>query len=371
MIKALLLMGIFISCFWGIKEYYSIFNKTTVFTGAERENFKIDSTSLNRIKTLLQDQAPTLKPEVIQEVLTTLTCANQHGVSHNSVLTIIDFSLPSSEKRLWIFDLEKRKLLFHTYVSHGINSGALLSEYFSNKGNSKASSIGVYNTGDPYLGRHGLSLKLYGLDKNFNDNAYNRFIVVHGSWYVDENFVKKYGRVGRSWGCPTVPVQLTKPIIDTIKENSLLVAYYPNDWLQKSKFTNCNPLQKQNGEKAKKVISVTKEEEQRASILFADINNNHKHEENEPILAITAENYLQTFNTKVPLNRMLRRQIDNTEYIALSHTELEKVDHSTIRFVIPVVKLQRGYYATEMKIIEKKSSIPPRSTDRFIRWIGL
>ena len=114
---------------------------------------------------MLHQNAPALNTEAVNKVLTTLKCASKYNIKHNNILTIIDFSLPSSAKRLWVFDLAKNKLLFHTHVSHGIKSGSLLSNYFSNKVNSKASSIGVYNTEKAYFGRHGLSLKLYGLDK--------------------------------------------------------------------------------------------------------------------------------------------------------------------------------------------------------------
>ncbi len=100
--------------------------------------------SLPEIKEMLHQQAPELNPAVINKVLTTLKCANEHNVAHNDILTVIDYSLPSSDKRLWVFDLNQKKLRFYTYVSHGITSGALSSKYFSNKNNSKASSIGVF-----------------------------------------------------------------------------------------------------------------------------------------------------------------------------------------------------------------------------------
>ena len=108
---------------------------------------------------------------------------------------------------------KEKKLLFHTYVSHGITSGTLLTNYFSNKYNSKASSIGVYKTEKAYYGREGLSLRLDGLDRSFNDNASNRSVVMHGGWYVDEHFIKKYGRPGRSWGCPALPLNFINPLL--------------------------------------------------------------------------------------------------------------------------------------------------------------
>ncbi len=384
--------------------------KIATTTKTQRKYPKITDKQLNKIEKMLHQNAPALNTEAVNKVLTTLKCASKYNIKHNNILTIIDFSLPSSAKRLWVFDLAKNKLLFHTHVSHGIKSGSLLSNYFSNKVNSKASSIGVYNTEKAYFGRHGLSLKLYGLDKGVNDNAYNRFIVMHGSWYVNDDFIKKYGRPGRSWGCPTLPRILTKQIIHTIKDNALMIAYYPgNMWLSKSIFLNCTGLKKSNI----KTKSFIKEEEGRGKILFADLNNNNKREENEPVVTIKAATYQRIFNTKAPLKRMLRRQIDKTEYIVLNHAEIanmkknnnaaaDKVgehDLQTVYFVIPVVTKLRGYYATEMKIIDlkkmdevksstaasetheqiepysiqfkSKPSIKLRSTKRFIRWLGL
>src|SRR3990167_1660194 len=135
---------------------------------------------------MLHAQIPALNTNKIEVIMRALKCANKNDIKHNPILTLIDYSLPSNKKRLWVFDLSENKLLFHTYISHGINSGTLLSTYFSNKFNSKASSIGVFNTEKAYRGRHGTSLKLYGLDQKFNDNAYNRFIVMHGAWYVEK-----------------------------------------------------------------------------------------------------------------------------------------------------------------------------------------
>jgi len=167
------------------------------------------------IKALLQTQAPSLKPAVMNKVLASLACAQAFHINYNPILTVIDYEMPSNEKRMWIFDLTDLKLLHHTYVSHGITSGTLYTVYFSNQNNSKASSLGVYLTGPAYYGREGLSLRLKGLDNGFNDNAMRRYIVMHGGWYMDEKFIKKYGRPGRSWGCPSVPMHERKTPICT------------------------------------------------------------------------------------------------------------------------------------------------------------
>lgn len=363
----------------------------------------------NEVETMLHQLAPTLNEAVIHKILTTINCAKAHHIEHNHILTIIDYSLPSSEKRLWIFDLNQRKLLFHTYVSHGLRSGTLLSQFFSNKNNSKASSIGVYKTDKAYYGKQGLSLRLQGLDVNFNDNASNRAVVMHGGWYVDESFIKKYGRAGRSWGCPALPLTLYHSIIDTIKENSLLVIYYPSDkWFAKSKFLTCNQLSasSQTANLSKDIEPPKGDLEHREAVLFANVRYQKSAlEESAPILAVSAESYEHLFHTKPPLSRMIRRQVNHTEYVALSTRELKSMiqnhvlAHSTdiISFVLPNIKMVNGYFSTEMKIVnlgkikeigvnvskaaqtlehytvyfETNRSISLISTDRFIRWVGL
>jgi hypothetical protein len=361
-----------------------------------------------KIEEVLSAQAPTLNKAVINKVATTFKCANEYNVEHNNILTVIDYSLPSSEKRLWVFDLKEQKLLFNTYVSHGINSGGLLTQYFSNKNNSKASSMGVYRTEKSYHGRHGLSLQLQGLDQGFNDNASSRAVVMHGGWYVDERFIKKYGRAGRSWGCPAVPDDLSQPIIDTIKDASLFVVYYPSDnWFLKSKFQTCEHVSPIKSAAAPEAQSLNENKVPRENILFADINKNNRHEESEPVVVMMADNYERTFHAKAPLERMLRRQINNAEYIALSDTELENMaarkdtmladdpnGFNAVSFVIPVVKMQRGYYATEMQFVPlgkikevtlngassnahgftlnfETRLVHLRPTNVFIRWVGL
>lgn len=137
--------------------------------------------------------------------------------TEKAVLTIIDFTKKSSQKRLWIVDLANNKLLFHTLVAHGRGSGLDMATTFSNTAESNQSSLGFYITSETYFGKHGLSMKLEGMDKGFNTNARDRAIVVHGAEYVSQSFVNQTGRLGRSHGCPALPVELTKTIIETIK----------------------------------------------------------------------------------------------------------------------------------------------------------
>lgn len=151
-----------------------------------------------------------------------------NGTVKNNVLSIVDFSLPSSKKRLFVIDVTTGKLLFNTFVSHGRNSGKEMATEFSNDQNSFKSSLGFYVTGNTYKGEHGYSLRLEGMEAGINDNAYNRSIVMHAAKYVNEKVVRMTGFLGRSLGCPAVPPQLHKAIINTIKDGSCLFLYSPD-----------------------------------------------------------------------------------------------------------------------------------------------
>lgn len=154
-----------------------------------------------------------------------------------AILTIADLSQPSVNKRLYVIDLVKRQLLYRTYVAHGRNSGDLYADKFSNEISSYQSSLGFYQTLGTYQGKHGLSLKLQGLELGFNTNALSRAVVMHGADYVSEDFIKKIGRLGRSFGCPAIPYNVHKAIIETIKNGACLFVYSPNkQYLQKSSF---------------------------------------------------------------------------------------------------------------------------------------
>ncbi|MGI4734471.1 MAG: murein L,D-transpeptidase catalytic domain family protein [Janthinobacterium lividum] len=144
-----------------------------------------------------------------------LAAAQQH-------LTVVDFDLPSTEKRLWVLDLNSNKILFHTLVAHGHNSGENGANQFSNTDQSNMSSLGFYVTGQEYEGKHGHSLRLQGLDEGFNTNAFARSIVMHGADYVSESFIKQTGRLGRSLGCPALPLDQYSQIIDQVKGGSCL-----------------------------------------------------------------------------------------------------------------------------------------------------
>ncbi len=153
----------------------------------------------------------------------------QERIYKKNILTIVDFSKASNEERLFIIDLDQQKLLEKSLVAHGRNSGDLNASDFSNTPESYKSSLGFYLTAETYLGKHGYSLRLDGLEKNINDNARDRAIVIHGADYVSERFVQQYGRLGRSFGCPALPQEKSKAIIDIIKNKSCLFVYYPSD----------------------------------------------------------------------------------------------------------------------------------------------
>ncbi len=150
------------------------------------------------------------------------------GLVAKDMITVIDFSLSSNVKRLWVIDLTTNTILYNSLVAHGRNTGDEFAKSFSNAAESYKSSLGFYATGEIYNGKHGMSLKLDGLEKGINDNARNRAVVMHGADYVAETFIKNNHRLGRSLGCPAIPVGLTKEIVNTIKGKSCLFIYHPS-----------------------------------------------------------------------------------------------------------------------------------------------
>lgn len=187
------------------------------------------------------DQAGTLNPKVLQLAEKAFYCANKRGVVTKPMLTIIDYSQPSTKKRLWVIDMAKAKVKFNELVAHGQGSGGNVPNKFSDTTNSHQSSLGVFVTRQPYIGRNGLSLRLQGLEPGVNDHALQRSVVIHGADYVSESIAASQGRIGRSWGCPAVPRKEAKSTIDAIQGGSMVFAYYPdNSWLKKSSFLSCS-----------------------------------------------------------------------------------------------------------------------------------
>lgn len=155
------------------------------------------------------------------------------SIVKDNIISIVDFSLPSNRKRLFVIDLDNYRVLYNTYVAHGVNSGKEYAKDFSNKPSSYKSSLGFYETRNTYIGEHGYSLRLNGLEKGINDNANSRDIVIHAADYVNESLIRSQGYIGRSWGCPALPEKLNKPIIDKIKNGSCLFIYCKNNAYQK------------------------------------------------------------------------------------------------------------------------------------------
>ncbi|HKO79042.1 MAG TPA: murein L,D-transpeptidase catalytic domain family protein [Chitinophagaceae bacterium] len=160
-------------------------------------------------------------------------------LNNQSVIAIVDFSQPSTKKRLYVLDMENYKVLFNTLVAHGRNSGKEWAKSFSNKLSSFKSSPGFYITGQTYTGSNGYSLKLTGIENGINDKAMQRAIVMHGADYVNESFIASRGYIGRSQGCPAVPLKDAKSIINTLKDGSCLYIYVPDQkYLSRSVMLN-------------------------------------------------------------------------------------------------------------------------------------
>jgi hypothetical protein len=181
------------------------------------------------------------RPEVLDLAIHAYQCGRHEGRFDRPVLTVIDYSLPSSEPRLWVIDLLRRQVLHHELVAHGEGSGGTVPATFSNEQNSHQSSLGLFRTDEVYVGRFGYSLRLSGLEPGINDKARERAIVVHG--YADVNYARAtaWGAIGRTWGCPAVPVEAAPRIIDSIAGGSAIFAYYPDEkWLRESHFLHCS-----------------------------------------------------------------------------------------------------------------------------------
>jgi len=176
-----------------------------------------------------------IETDVLEMALGAASCAVKSGaVEGPGTLTVIDYSKPSSERRLWVFDLKSKELLYEELVAHGQGSGANMATQFSNNDESHQTSLGLFVTRDTYVGKNGYSLRLDGLDRGVNDRARDRAIVMHGAPYVSEAFVKANGRLGRSWGCPAISAAVAKQMIDRVKGGGLVFAYYPDPGLIKT-----------------------------------------------------------------------------------------------------------------------------------------
>jgi hypothetical protein len=185
-------------------------------------------TDARRIETALLDAAPTMRPEALRAALSAWGALHLRGEIFRPLLTVIDYGLSSTVKRMWVFDLASRRLLFHELVAHGRNSGDELARSFSNEEGSLMTSLGAFVTGTAYHGRHGYSLRLRGMEPGVNDRAEARAIVIHGAPYVAEEIAHREGRLGRSYGCPAVRTAIARALIHELKDRTLVYAWHPS-----------------------------------------------------------------------------------------------------------------------------------------------
>lgn len=177
---------------------------------------------------LIRKLAPAINPKAVAEAVAAMKCAQTNGVGATaSRLAIIDYTIPSREKRLWVVDLKNRKLLFREHVAHGKGSGEDIPSAFSDREGSHQTSLGLFLTDATYEGGNGYSLKLQGLSRGFNESAMERLIVMHGAPYVDPAAASKLGRLGRSFGCPAVRTEVAHSMIDTLKQGQFIYAFGP------------------------------------------------------------------------------------------------------------------------------------------------
>lgn len=194
------------------------------------------------LATRLATLAPEADPEVLRLAVEARRCATGRGdAGETQRLAVIDYSRPSIEPRLWVFDLASESLLYTEVVAHGRNTGGDLATRFSNDDGSYQSSLGLFRTAETYTGENGYSLRMDGLEPGINDRARDRAIVMHGAWYVDPQAAARQGRLGRSLGCPALRPEVARELIDSIKQGQLLFAYYPDEaWLERSRYFGCS-----------------------------------------------------------------------------------------------------------------------------------
>ena len=193
-----------------------------------QENVIINDSSYTVWKERLTDSYGIPAPAINLALNGYFALKSKKLLQNDSLLTIIDFSSPSTERRLFVLDLKNQKIVKNTLVAHGKNSGVNIAESFSNKRHSRKSSLGLYLTNETYFGKHGYSLRLDGMSNGLNDQARKRAIVIHGANYVSDSFIENNGRIGRSFGCPALPNNEAEEIINLIKDGSCLFIYHPS-----------------------------------------------------------------------------------------------------------------------------------------------
>ena len=190
------------------------------------KSLKEEITSLYKAFSIKNASMPALP--VFEKAMNGYYKLEEKGKVSNPLLTLVDFNLSSTKRRMWILNMDTQEVIFNTFVAHGKNTGLEFAKNFSNKVNSHQSSLGFYITGETYFGKNGLSLFIDGMETGINSNARDRYVVIHGADYAEPEFIKKYGRLGRSYGCPAVPNKIAKKLIHTIKGKSV-VYLHKND----------------------------------------------------------------------------------------------------------------------------------------------
>lgn len=216
---------------------FSIYSNETNFTLPENSNkpkvvvapeSTFDSEAESVYNSLNSNQFELPNPQSFKEALKGFYLLKEKGLLRKDILTLVDFSLSSNIKRLWVIDLSTNTILYNSLVAHGRNTGEEFAHSFSNANSSYKSSLGFYLTGEIYKGKHGMSLRLDGLEKGVNNNARERGVVIHSANYVSNSFIKSNKRLGRSQGCPAIPQESLKEIVNTIKDKSCLFIYHPS-----------------------------------------------------------------------------------------------------------------------------------------------
>jgi len=190
----------------------------------------------------LSRAAPGLNKEALRHAVAAMQCAVNNGAQPAQRLAVIDYSLPSTARRLWIFDLKRQRVLLRDFVAHGRQSGENHATRFSNRDGSHQSSLGLFRTAESYQGKHGYSLRMDGLEPGINDRARERAIFIHSAAYVDPALARSQGRIGRSLGCPAVRPEVGRMVVDQLKGGQFMFSWYPDRrWLQNSAYLNCKP----------------------------------------------------------------------------------------------------------------------------------
>ena len=216
---------------------FSLYSNKTIFTDSENSKKPevaivakptFDSNVEVIYKSLNSNQFELPNLESFKEALKGFYILKEKGLIQKDILTLVDFSLSSNVKRLWVIDMSTNTILYNSLVAHGRNTGDEFANSFSNANSSFKSSLGFYATGEIYNGKHGMSLKLDGLEKGVNNNARERGVVIHSANYVSNSFIKNNKRLGRSLGCPAIPAESLNGIVNTIKNKSCLFIYHPS-----------------------------------------------------------------------------------------------------------------------------------------------